>query len=333
MHAQVRRATGLFIVLALAGVVGCGRTAFRIEAVPAERTLEETALIDEGGFFPDKIVLIDVSGVIMNSEKFSLLGGGDNPVSVFVEHLDKAAGDPTVKGLVLRINSPGGGVTASDIMYNELLHFKEHTGGKRPVVAMMMDVAASGGYYLACGADEIVALPTSLTGSIGVIMLAPDFSGTLNKIGAEVNAIKSGKMKDAGSPFKKMGLEERAFFQKLINEYYDRFVKVVATGRPKLDEARIRELADGRVYTGQQALELGIVDRVGTLRDALAGLKKQIGAKRVRVVTYKRPGEDRPNIYAQQPGGVPQLNLLNIQIPESLMITEPQFLYLWAPGL
>jgi protease-4 len=332
MRVHAMKNVGRWLVLALVGMAGCGRTAFKIEPVPAERTLEQTTLIDEGGLFPDKIVVIDVSGMIVNSERRSLFGGGDNPVSVFVEHLDKASRDPSVKGVVLRINSPGGGVTASDIMYTELLHFKKCTKGKVPVVAMMMDVAASGGYYLACGADEIVALPTSITGSIGVIMLAPDFSGTLNKIGAKVNAIKSGKMKDVGSPFKSMDLEERAFFQKLINEYYDRFVKVVAAGRPKLDEAKIRELADGRVYTGEQALENGIVDRVGTLRDALAVVKERIGAKTVRVVVYKRPGEDRPNIYAQSPGGVPQLNLLNIQIPESLVSVEPQFMYLWAPG-
>jgi len=333
MRSQVTRLAGLFVPLALVAVAGCGRTAFKVEAVPAEHALEETTVIDEGGFFPAKIALIDVSGLISNSHKHTLLGEGENPVSVFVENLDKAAGDPAVKALVLRINSPGGGVTASDIMHSELLHFKERTHGKRPVVAMMMDVAASGGYYLACGADEIVALPTTVTGSIGVIMLTPDFSGTLNKIGAKVNAIKSGKMKDAGSPFRSMSFEERAFFQKLVNEYYDGFVKVVAAGRPKLEEAKIRELADGRVYTGRQALELGIVDKVGTLRDALVDVKQQIGAKHVRVVTYKRPGEEKENIYAQAPGAATQVNLFNIEIPESLMITEPQFLYLWAPGM
>lgn len=327
------RAIGLFILGALTTLAGCGRTAYRIEVISAERTLGETTLIDEGGLFPAKIALIDVSGVIANREKRSLFGAGDNPVSVFVEHLDKAADDPSVKAVLLRINSPGGGVTASDIMYNELLHFKQRTGGKRPVVAVLMDVAASGGYYLACGADEIVAQPTTITGSIGVIMLAPDFSGTLGKIGTEVNAIKSGKMKDAGSPFRKMGLEERAVFQKLINEYYDRFVSVVAAGRPKMNEARIRELADGRVYSGQQALELGIVDRVGTLRDAVAGLKERMGAKHVRVVMYTRPADTKPNIYAQSPAGAPQMNLFNVQIPESFISPEPQFLYLWAPGL
>lgn len=324
---------GVFAVVAMLALAsGCGEMAYRIEVIPAERTLSETTLIDEGGLFPAKIALIDVSGVIANHEKRSLLGSSANPVSVFVEHLDKAAKDSSVKAVLLRINSPGGGVTASDIMYNELLHFKKEKGGKCPVVAVMMDVAASGGYYLACGADEIIAQPTTVTGSIGVIMLAPDFSGTLGKIGTEVNAIKSGKMKDAGSPFRKLGLEERVIFQKLINEYYDRFVSVVVAGRPKLDEAKIRELADGRVYSGAQAAELGLVDRVGTLRDAVAELKERIGAKKVRVVTYTRPAEDRPNIYAQTPAGPVQMNLFNLQVTESLLNPEPQFLYMWAPA-
>ncbi|MEP0843684.1 MAG: signal peptide peptidase SppA, partial [Phycisphaerae bacterium] len=284
-----RRPAGCLLALALALAAGCGPTAYRIEPIPADRSLEESTLIDEGGWSPAKLVLIDVSGVIMNGHRFSLLGEGENPVSLFVEKLDKAAGDPSVRGVLLRINSPGGSVTASDVMYRELLHFRQRTGGKRPVVAVMMDVAASGGYYLACAADEIIAHPTSVTGSIGVIMLQVSLAGTLEKIGVSTDAIKSGPMKDAGSPFRRMSGEERALFQHLIDEYYERFVEVVKAGRPRLDEAAIRKLADGRVYSGRQALERGLVDRVGTLRDGLAAVKQRIGARAVRVVTYHRP--------------------------------------------
>lgn len=328
-----RRLAELGVLMALAASAGCGRTAYRLEPIPADRSLQEETLIHEGGLAPAKIALIDIGGVIMNAGKPSLFGEGENPVSRFVEQLDKAARDPAVRGVVLRINSPGGAVTAADIMYQEVQCFKRRTGGRRPVVAMMMDVAASGGYYIACGADEIVAHPTTLTGSIGVIMLAVNFSGTMDKIGVETDAIKSGKMKDAGSPFRRMRPEERAVFQHLIDEYYERFVKVVLGGRPGLDEAKVRELADGRVYSGQQALDAGLVDKVGTLRDALACMKQRIGAKRVRVVGYKRPTDHKPNIYANGPAGPPQVNLLNIQIPQSFIAPEPQFLYLWAPGL
>lgn len=321
--------------IGLVAAAGCGPTAYKIEPVPADRSLEESTLIDEGGWSPAKIVLLDVNGLIMNGNKFSLLGEGENPVSVFVEHLDKAARDPSVRGVVLRINSPGGGVTASDVMYRELLHFKERTGGKRPVVAVMMDVAASGGYYLACAGDEIVAYPTTVTGSIGVIMLSVNFADTMSKLGIEADAIKSGAMKDAGSPFRRMKPEERALYQHLIDEYFEQFFKVVRAGRPRLTEARIRELADGRVYSGQQALENGLIDRLGTLRDGLAAVKQRIGADRVRVVTYHRPLDYKPNIYAREPTGPPQfnVNLLNLQFPSALLGLEPQFLYLWSPGL
>lgn len=311
---------------------GCGPTAYKITPVPADRELEETTLIDEGGWSPGKIVLVDVDGLIMNAEKFSLIGEGENPVSVFTEKLDKAAEDPSVKGLLLRINSPGGGVTASDVMYTELLRFKEKTKGQRPVVAMMMDVAASGGYYLACGTDEIVAHPTTVTGSIGVIMYTVNLSGTMNKIGIEAEAIKSGRMKDAGSPFKKLSAEERAMFQSIIDEFFDRFVKVVVAGRPELDEAQVRGVADGRVYTAEQALELKLVDRIGTLRDAIACVKTRTGEKKVKVVTYQRPLEYTPNVYARQPSGPPQMNLINVQLPDSWLPPTPQFMYLWAPG-
>ncbi len=311
---------------------GCGPTAYKITPVPVDRSLEESVLIDEGGLLPAKIVLIDVDGILMNREEFSLVGEGENPVSVFVEKLEKAAGDRSARALILRINSPGGSVTASDLMHSELLHFKRRTDGKRPVVAVLMDVAASGGYYVACAADEIVAHPTSVTGSIGVIMQMVNFADTMAKIGIETNAITSGEMKDAGSPLRKMRPEEQAIFQKLVDQFFDRFVQVVAAGRPALDEDEVRRIADGRVYSAQQALELGFIDRVGTLRDAIAEVKERIGGKRVRVVTYKRPLGFKPNVYAQRPAAPPQVNLVNIALPQSWPHPEPQFLYLWTPG-
>jgi len=250
-----------------------------------------------------------------------------------VEKLDRAAKDRSVRAVVLRINSPGGGVTASDLMYQELLDFKKRTEGKRPVVAMLMDVAASGGYYVACGADRIVAQPTSVTGSIGVIMQLFSLAGTMDKIGAESTAIKSGPMKDAGSPFKKLKPEEREIFQGLVDQFYDRFVQVVAKGRPHLSAEQVRKIADGRVWSAQQALELGLIDQIGTLRDTLAEVKAKIGAERVRVVIYHRPLGWRPNIYAETPAGAPQVNMVNIHLPDGLIMPQAQFMYLWAPGM
>jgi protease-4 len=313
--------------------VGCGPTAYKITPVPVDRTLDETTLINEGGLSPAKIALLDVDGVLLDTRKPSFFEEGENPVSLFTEKLDKAAEDPAVRAVVLRINSPGGGVTASDLMYQELQTFKSRTGGKRPMVAVLMGVAASGGYYIACGADRIVAQPTTVTGSIGVIMQLFSFSGTMDKIGAEATAIKSGPMKDAGSPFKRLRPEEREVFQGLVNQYYDRFVSVVTRGRPNLTEEQVRKAADGRVYSARQALDLGLVDEIGTLRDALSGVKMKIGAARVKVVIYHRPLGWRPNVYAQTPPAAPQVNVVNVQIPEGLLLPQAQFMYLWAPGL
>jgi len=317
----------------LSAVVGCGPTAYKITPVPTDRKLRETVLIDEGGFFPAKIVLIDVEGLLLNHRRRSLFGEGEHPVSLFVEKLDKAGADTAVRAVVLRINSPGGTVTAADIMHTEIANFRKKDEGKRPVVAVLMDVAASGGYYVACAADEIVAHPTTVTGSIGVIMQTVNFAGTMSKLGISADAITSGSMKDAGSPLRKMKPEEREVFQKLVDQFYDRFVTVVAAGREELTEQEVREVADGRVYSAQQALELGFVDRIGTLKDALADIKKQIGAKRVRVVSYQRPLGWRPNIYAAHPANSPQVNLINVTLPADWPHPEPQFLYLWAPGL
>ncbi|MCL2330541.1 MAG: signal peptide peptidase SppA [Phycisphaerae bacterium] len=324
---------GLVGLMNLASLVGCGPTAYKITPVPVDRTLEETVLINEGGWMPAKIALIDVEGVLIDTHKPTFFGEGENPVSLFLEKLDKAAKDSSVRAIVLRINSPGGGVTASDLMYQELLEFKRRTDNKKPVVAILMDVAASGGFYLACGADRIVAQPTSVTGSIGVIMQLFSLSGTMDKIGVETTAIKSGTMKDAGSPFKKLKPEEQKIFQSIVDQFYDRFVEVVAKGRPNLSAEQVRKIADGRVWSAPQALELGLIDQIGTLRDVLADVKSKIDARRVRVVMYHRPLGWRPNIYAETPAGPPQMNMVNIQFPASWAIPQAQFMYLWAPGM
>lgn len=313
---------------------GCTPVAYKIVPVPVDRSLDETIVLDEGGLAPAKIAIIDVEGILTNSSKPKLIGEGEHPVSLFTEKLDKAAKDKRVAAVIIRINSPGGTVTASDIMHHEILYFKQRTEGKKPVVAVMMDLAASGGYYIACACDEIIAHPTTVTGSIGVIMQMVSFEGTMRKIGISAEAIKSGDMKDAGSPLRHLKPEERAVFQGLVDSFFDRFVAVVVHGRPELDEASVRQVADGRVYTAPEAMELGFIDEIGSLRSTLAKLKKQIDADKVRVVTYHRPLGWKPNIYAESPGPrQPQVNMINIDIPETWLPNQPEFLYLWSPGL
>ena len=310
---------------------GCNAPSFLITPVTSSRNLVETVLQKETLFGGDKIVLIDVSGVLMNSEQSQFFSRGEHPVSLLLEQLDKARRDAAVKAVILRINSPGGSVVASELMYDEVKYFKKKTG--KPVIALMMDVAASGGYYIACACDEIVAQPSTVTGSIGVIMQLFDVSNTMAKIGVKSEAITSGRMKDAGSPFRQMQPEERALFQDIVNEMYERFVKVVSAGRPNLDEEQVRALADGRVYTASQAKEVGLIDDIRTMRDTISRLKTRIGADKIRLVTYHRPANYKPNYYASAPRqNSRDVNLLKLDLSDWAHLGTPRFMYLWQPG-
>ncbi len=323
----------LLLIALAAFAPGCAPPSLLITPVSSSRALVESVVLREDAWAARKIALIDVEGVISNAREQSLLGpSGENPVSLFQEKLDKARGDDAVKAVVLRINSPGGGVTASDLMHGELRRFREKSG--KPVVACLMDVAASGGYYLACGADRIIAHPTTVTGSIGVIMMLPDFSGVMRRIGVDVVAIKSGPLKDAGSPFRAMKDSERPVFQKIIDAMYERFLDVVSRSRPALTRDRIRELADGRVYLADEALETGLIDEIGTLRAALDAAKGLAGIadRDIVVVQYARPLGYRPNIYSRSSDApAATVNLLNVELPPWLRGGHPQFLYLWSP--
>lgn len=329
MKIRLRWFSALVIgVLMLAAA--CAPPSLLITPVSGRRELTETELSRDSLFAGPKIALIDVTGTIQNASSFQLFGKGENPVSELLEQLDKARRDSLVKAVILRINSPGGTVVASELMHDEVTHFKK--SGK-PVIAVMMDVAASGGYYVACACDEIVAQPSTVTGSIGVIMLMFDVSGTMNLIGVKSDAITSGLHKDSGSPFRPMRPEERQLFEAVVKDMYDRFVKVVDEGRPKLDEAEVRRLADGRIYTAGQAVELGLIDRIATLRETVDSTKKRLGIKNVRLVAYQRSHDYRPNYYAQAPAPpAGDVNLLNVEMPYALTPPTPQFMYLWAPG-
>jgi len=320
----------LFAVVSFASffAAGCMPTgSFKITSLPADQTLQEEVVQRCPGWVSNRIAMIEVSGVLMNSHSPSLFSEGEHPVSVTVERLTAAANDGRVKAVVLRINSPGGTVTASDSLYQEVLAFKKKTG--KPVIAYFQDVAASGAYYTACAADEIIAQRTSVTGSIGVVMQMADFSRLLTLVGIGADAITSGPYKDAGSPFRPMKSEERLVFQGLVNGFYDQFVKVVSAGRPKLTREDVVKLADGRVYTAEQALQNGLIDRIGTIQDAIEFAEKRAGVTAAHVVMYHRPLAWTPNIYATSPATPPQAtNLLNICLP-SFWTHYPRFMYIW----
>ena len=228
----------------------------------------------------DAVAVIYAEGVISSgSASAATSTGGVTPARIRAD-LRRADRDASVKAVVLRINSPGGSVVAS----NEIYRLLKDSG--KPVVVSMGETAASGGYYIACASKWIVANPDTLTGSIGVISELPNAEELLKKIGVQIVVIKSGANKDIGSFSRPMTDDEKKLWQAVIDQAYDGFVKIVAEGR-NLPEDKVRPIADGRVYTGRQAQELGLVDQLGYLDDAVtkAGELGGISGK-PRVVEY-----------------------------------------------
>jgi protease-4 len=312
---------GLAALLAALALAGC--SVVSIDLTPRVRPLEESTV---QGSAPDKVLLIDLSGVLAEEPLLTLETRPQVPLLARVrEELEKAEEDARVRAVVLRINSPGGTVTASDILYHEIMRFKERR--KIPVVACILDVGASGGYYVALAADQIVVHPTTVTGSIGVLMLTVNASGLLEKIGVSANYVTSGPFKDMGSPFRSLRPEERALFQSLIDQLYGRFVQVVAHSR-KLDESRVRSIADGRVHTATEAVTLGLVDRIGYLEEAIGMARTAAGLTDARVVTYHRPRQFRATIYSSAETPAPAAGLPDLA---RLVFAGPRFLYLWWP--
>jgi protease-4 len=212
-----------------------------------------------GLVFGDKVALLEVRGMIID-------------VQPVIEQLVKFTKDDSVKAIVFRIESPGGGVSPSQELYREI----QRTAEKKPVVASMGSVAASGGYYIASGVQKIYANPGTITGSIGVIAQFTNFEELFKKIGFRMEVVKSGAFKDVGNPGRAMTPDERQYLQKLLDSVHQQFVRDVARGR-RMPEEKVREIADGRIFTGEQAKEMGLVDELGGLNDAVDAAGKMAG--------------------------------------------------------
>ncbi|MGQ3683523.1 MAG: signal peptide peptidase SppA [Candidatus Loosdrechtia sp.] len=305
-----------------------GCTLISISLIPPLGPLEETTVAGTGR---DKILVIDISGIISSGrgkDGFASLSEKPDIVSRVREELQKAARDKSVKAIVLRINSPGGEVTASDTIYHEIEKFKKVTGMK--VVACIMDLGTSGSYYVAVAADKIIAHPTAVTGSIGVVMLHISVEGLLQKIGVEDTTIKTAEHKNMGSPLKTMTEEERKIFQDVLNSMHERFLAVILKNRKELTIEKVVPIADGRIYTAQQALEHRLIDTIGYLDDAILMAKKEAGLTDVRVIMYHRPGVYKNNIYSRLENPV-HTNFINIDLKTFVRPGTPSFMYLWAP--
>jgi protease-4 len=319
----------LFHILLPAFLV-CGCTLFNVNVVSSVKPLEEKVVEGEGR---SKLLLADITGFISekDADGIHLMRGKPSTVSQVKEILGKAEKDEDIAGVILRINSPGGTVAASDIIYHEIKGFESRK--KVPVYACITGLGTSGAYYIATASDLIIAHPTAITGSIGVILLGFNVEGLLDKVGITEKTIKSGAKKDIMSPFRASTPEEQKIMQTIIDSFAARFRGVVLARRNnRLNEKELEKLADGRIYTADQALAAGLIDRVEYLDDAIGDMKKALGISEAKVVSYYRPGGYKGSIYsAAAPGAASEFNLININADGLEAFSSPQFLYMWRP--
>ena len=276
---------------------------------------EEVLLQGEG---LDKIAVIGVEGeLVENGDPASQAVARD-----LVAELRQAQADPLVKAVILRINSPGGSVVASEEVYRQVLELKR--AGK-PVVASMGEVAASGGYFVSAGATRIVADPSTFTGSIGVILVLINLEEAAGKLGVEPIVVKAGRLKDIGFPFKELTEEERQIFQTLIDGAYERFVAAVAEGR-HMSEAEVRQLATGQPYSGEQSLENGLVDSLGGFDQAVAVARNLADLDEASVVEY----QPRITLADLLGGGFPGFKSSVEELEDTVGVTGPVLKYLYV---
>lgn len=227
----------------------------------------------------DQIGIVKIQGSILSSE----------PI---LEDLEEISSIRDLKALILHINSPGGGTAASQELYYAVKRIKEEYD--YPVISVLSSLGASGGYYVALATDSIYALPGTLTGSIGVIMDFPQWTEVMDKIGVDMHVVKSGEYKDTGSPFRDFTAEDRRYYQELVDDVYDQFISAVADAR-SMDKETVKKLSDGRVYTGRQALELGLIDHLGTMEDGIEDLTRQLNLKEKPSII--RPKKEKITFY------------------------------------
>lgn len=315
----------LCILLCATLVTGCAAPSIKLISDAAdplrEFTLEGTA--------SQKILIVPIRGVISDNPRKGFIRVMPSTVQKVVAHLRKAKQDPNIKAVLLKINSPGGSATASDILYREIKAYKESSGVK--VVAAMMGLATSGGYYVALPADKIVAHPTTVTGSVGAVFLRPELSGLMEKIGVDVTVHKSGRNKDMGSPFRTPSPEEERILQSVIDQLGQRFTGLLTENR-HLTPTALKDVATARIYIAEDARKVGLVDEVGYIDDALQQARLLAGLPDdAKIVIYRRTDFPDDNIYnplSTGSEGNPPV-LVDLGLLEWVPPQTAGFYYLW----
>ena len=331
-----RRPRSFWIALVLGCLLLCSLAvtasllALRNSTLGGERPFEEETIAGETDAAP-RILDIPLVGTINDVDA----GGRRSMVATIIAQLRQARTDARIQGVLIEMNTPGGGITASDVLYHEVDRFRAER--KIPVVVLCDDVTASGGYYVAMAADHIMAHETSVVGSIGVIAQIMNVQGLLKTVGVQVNVIKSQRadgsesFKDIGSPFREMKPAERAMMQDMIQKMWSRFVDVVATGRKgKLTRPQVEDLADGRVWTGRQARDLALVDSLGYQDDALRKVMELAHVEHARLVRYRRPFSLFGGGLFGARWGEPDVSALVEQALDPAVSTSPHLMYLWT---
>ncbi len=317
------------ILIILTNLFGCTYV-----LMPTKSPYYEKVIKESKGLSMNKILLVDISGELTSETSSGLLSSSENSVDNLKEILTKAEDDENIKAVVLRIDSPGGEVTASDLMYQEILKFKKRT--KKKVYSLFMGVTASGGYYIAMASDRIYAVPTNITGSIGVISTIPNFKKLTDKIGVDIRVIKSGDKKDLGSIWREFSDDERKMLQDIIDEMYNQFFEVVKNNRIKIPPDKLKKLADGRVFTSKSALTEGLIDEIAYPDEVFESVKKLSFLSDYRLVTYMRRSDYKTNYYSQT--NIPkqnqntEINILKLENLFPIINYSPKFYYLWVPN-
>lgn len=345
MNTHARR-LALTTALALLATImtGCMPESVTFSLRGGGRKLAESSVYADKGLSSSasahapKVALIDFRGLITETPTPGFMGSTPGPVDGLVARLKLAAKDKDVKAVILRINSPGGSVTASDIAYREIQRFKKETG--KPVIASLGEVAASGGYYTALAADEIVTMPTTITASIGVIIPSVNMSEGLSMIGIVSNPITSGPNKAMGSPLSPEQASHVALLQGIVDEFYYNFKDLVIERRPGLENQYVEEATDGRIMTGNRAVTIGLADSTGDIYDAFSRAKHHAGIPKAKLVKYHAAAFRPRSVYADTSVPLPQAEYGPQQQPGTLKLDLGSTLsdlnpsnayYLWSP--
>ncbi len=320
-----------FIFLPLILFLCSGCATFRMNfLVDKTEPLGESVI--QGSNSESKILLVNIDGVISNSQGLSIFREPSSIVEETVSQLRLAATDKRIKALLLKIDSPGGTTTASDILYHEILNYKKRTGNK--VVVLMMDMACSGAYMASLPADRIVAQPTSVTGSVGVIFMRPKLQGLLDKIGVSVQVSKSGENKDMGSPFREDARGEEELFGKIVAELNRHFYDCLLAQR-KIDKANLELIRSARIFTSSEALKLGLIDEIGYPEDAIAACRLLAAMPDdSQLVVYRRLYYPDDNIYnTSQSSSSQSYSLVNLGPLNTLGSMKAGFYYIWSGAI